>query len=116
MAKRKPLTPIQESARGEKCTFNLEGCKYGTDTTVLAHDTRYIPDSPRKCDMRAAYACVNCHDIVDGRKNSSIKPFEMGYEWGRAIGKTHVKLIQKELIKVAGIEPGLPKQLPRTRI
>ncbi len=114
MAKRKPLTPIQESAEGEHCVFYLPGCHPGSETTVLAHNTESVPNSPRKCDLRAAYACVNCHDKLDGREPWDWELFEKESRWGRAIARTHVRLMEKGLIKAAGIEqPGLPKQLPR---
>jgi hypothetical protein len=109
----KKLTKIQESARNEQCTFNLGVCNYDTTTTVLCHDTRNIPDSPRKSDARAAYGCSDCHDVMDERTTSHWKVHQAGYEWGRAIAKTHVRLIQKGLLRFEGIEPTAPKQLPR---
>ena len=111
MAKR--LTKIQESAHLEDCTFNFEGCTHNPEQTVLCHDTRYVEGSPRRCDARAAYGCMTCHDIVDDRLPNDMDMIEQGYEWGRAIAKTHVKLIEKGLLKFEGIEPAPPKQLPR---
>ena len=108
----KPLTKIQLSARGEECTFSLYECNCDPATTVLCHDTRFVPNSPRRCDARAAYGCSACHDVMDIRTNSGMTTETRGYEWGRAIARTHVKLIEKGLLTFEGIEP-IKKQLPR---
>ena len=106
------LTKIQESARGEDCTFNLARCNHDPATTVLCHDTRHVPNSPRRCDARAAYGCSYCHDVVDYRYIIPLSKTEFGDIWGRAIARTHVKLMEKGLLKFEGIEP-VQKMLPR---
>ena len=106
------LTKIQQSARGEYCTVDLVGCRMDTETTVLAHDTRSVIGSPRRCDARACYACVECHDRLDGRTNYPWEKYEKQARWQYAISKTHVKLIEKGLLTFEGIEP-IKKQLPR---
>jgi len=111
----KKLTAIQASAKGEDCTFNLTGfCCNSTDTTVLCHDTRHIPNSPRKCDSRAAYGCFACHDVMDAR-SGLLSSADKGYEWGRAIAKTHVRLRQKGLMTFVGMEAEQSKILPRKK-
>ena len=101
----KKLTPIQASARGERCTFNLMCCNYNPETTVLCHDTRFIDsNSPRKCDARAAYGCSNCHDAMDGRTEIKWGSRHMKrYTWATAIMKTHVRLMQKGLLTFEGV-------------
>jgi hypothetical protein len=109
----KALTPIQKSAKGEACTVLLSGCRIGNSTTVLAHKTSPVyPNSPRRCDHRACYTCVNCHDILDDRKPWKWMPFEKDAVWGKAIERTHVKLVEKGLMKIKGFE-FVAKILPR---
>ena len=100
----KPLTKIQESARGEYCTVDLVGCRMDTETTVLAHYTAQVLGSTRKHDLRACYACVECHDRLDDRTKYPWKQYEKQARWQYAISKTHVKLLEKGLIKIAGDE------------
>ena len=97
---------IRESARGEDCTLRLPGCMNDTKTTVLAH-------SPYKSfhgggislkpeDLFSCYACSNCHDVLDGRK-------QMPGDWNdhyilhafvRAMAETQRKFVEKGLIEV----------------
>lgn len=110
----KKLTKIQKSAKGELCTALLDGCRWeDTTTTVLAHNTESVPNSPRKCDLRAVYCCDNCHDRLDDRAPYFWVAYEKKAVWGRAIALTHVKLMEKGLITVVGVEFQPSKQLPR---
>ena len=111
----KPLTKIQASAKGEDCTFNLPGCSHDPEQTVLCHDTRHVPGSPRKHDLRAAYGDMNCHDLIDDRTPNDMDMIEQGYEWGIAIARTHVRLEAKGLIQIVGVEHEPSKILPRKR-
>ena len=108
----KKLTAIQASAKGEDCTFNLPGCSHDPEQTVLCHDTRHIPGSPRKHDLRAAYGDMNCHQIMDSNESP---PNTHGYIWGNAIARTHVRLEAKGLIQIVGVEHEPSKILPRKR-
>ena len=115
------LTKIQESARGELCTVmvddNCLGFLPDTTTTILAHKTNTVySNSPRRCDARSAYTCVYCHDVLDGRTSYDWKLYEKEAVWGEAIERTHVKLIEKGLLTFEGIEPELPKVLPRRKM
>ena len=112
----KPLTPIQASAKGESCTFNLLNCNYDHETTVLCHDTRTAFDGKRRSDARAAYGCSNCHDVMDGRTPNDMTSTLKGSIWGMAILKTHVKLMEKGLLHFEGVENKPPKQLPRRSV
>ena len=109
----KALTPIQLSAKGESCTFNLQWCNNNPETTVLCHDTRYVQGSPRRCDTRAAFGCSECHIQMDSLAYADMTTHQTGYEWGRAIFKTHVKLMEKGLLTFVGVENKPSKQLPR---
>ena len=108
----KKTTPIQASAKGEQCTFNLFCCNHDPETTVLCHDTRFVDsNSPRRCDARASYGCSECHLKMD---SNELNPDYHGYVWGRAIAKTHVRLMEKGLLHLEGVEvEPIPKVLPR---
>lgn len=110
----KKQTNIQKSANGEICTVMIDGVICASpETTVLAHKTEpTYRNSPRRCDARAAYSCVVCHDILDGRRPYSWSPYQKDATWGKAIERTHVKLIEKGLMKVEGLE-FVAKTLPR---
>ncbi len=62
------MSNITKSARGQACTIRLDGCNGGpnNETVVLAHLNG--GGMGAKClDIHGAYACANCHDILDGR-------------------------------------------------
>lgn len=70
------MSKFTESARGQVCTLRLEGCLLGTETVVLAHING--GGMAMKClDIHGAYACQNCHDLVDGRKKSNYSKEEL---------------------------------------
>ncbi|WP_211440968.1 nuclease domain-containing protein [Collimonas humicola] len=79
---KKPLTKIQASARDEECTlrFPFGICNYRTDTTVLCH-SNLLADGKgaglKAPDTEAAYGCVDCHDVLDGR---APRPAGFSYE------------------------------------
>ena len=110
----KPLTPIQSSAKGESCTFNMAGCNHNPETTVLCHDTRHVLGAAkRRCDSRSAYGCSECHSRIDGALVShEIK----GYIWDIAKMKTQIRLMEKGLLTFEGVENKPSKQLPRRSV
>lgn len=63
---------LRDSANGEECTVRIVGaCNGRTDTTVLAHLPELVADrgmAIKGIDEAAAFACVCCHDVVDGRR------------------------------------------------
>ena len=93
---------LRNSARGEMCTLRLQGCLPGTETVVLAH----VPGTGMKGigmkvpDVCSCYACMNCHDIIDGRKRG---------EWDyrdivRAMAETLMRFIEKGLLTIKGTQ------------
>ncbi len=84
---------LRDSARGEECTINIPGvCNHNTETTVLAHygepGEKGIGIKPD--DTSAAFACSDCHDILDGRAEN---PFPEGgcekqWYWFRGMRRT----------------------------
>lgn len=74
------MTPARKAARGQRCMVRLPGCDGGGETTVLAHyrlagycGTGVKPDD----DVFGAWACVNCHDAIDGRRNTGLPRVEL---------------------------------------
>ena len=69
-SRRKPMTKIQASARGEACTIRLPGiCMNRTETTVLCHSNQHSDGKGmglKAPDQCAAYGCFECHAVVDG--------------------------------------------------
>jgi len=91
---------LRDSARGEMCTLRLIGCLPGTETVVLAHapGTGTKGMGMKSIDICSCYACMNCHDIIDGRKRG---------EWDyrdivRAMAETLMRFIEKGLITIKG--------------
>lgn len=95
---------LRDSAMGEACTLEAPGvCNGYPETTVLCH----LPDeshgmSRKSDDFCAAYACSNCHDLIDGRHYLQAKA-KMNIEWylRRAMVRTWRRMIEKGLIKIA---------------
>jgi len=106
--KRKPIKSkkLRDSARGEDCTLNIAGvCNYDSSTTVLAH----LPDDSgtgkmggKSDDICAVYACSDCHDILDGKKdmqdygcvnNEEWEDYDIGYQH-RALKRTIRRMVE----------------------
>tara|TARA_R100000951_G_C2571544_1_gene158910 strand:+ start:51 stop:338 length:288 start_codon:yes stop_codon:yes gene_type:complete len=89
---------IRNSARGEDCSLRLQ-CS-SPETVILAHIGRNRGMAIKCGDHFAVYACSNCHDIIDGRVNSSFGKLELDGEKLRALEETQGKLINKGLLNV----------------
>ena len=79
-ASRPKMTEARKVAKGQSCMIRLPGCTGGGDTTVLAHyrlsgycGTGIKPDD----DVFGAWACANCHDAADGRRNCGLPKAEV---------------------------------------
>lgn len=92
---------IRKSAMGEECTLMIPGvCNANPETTVLCHlDVLSESGMGFKCsDLSAAYGCSACHDEMDGRTNV-LDEDEWHYLAGRAIVRTHIRMIEKGVLK-----------------
>lgn len=68
------MTDLRKLAEGRQCMIRLPGCDGGGETSVLAHYRMPGTGMGRKPpDLCGAWACANCHDIVDGRKQSEVE-------------------------------------------
>ena len=90
---------IRKSARGEDCSLRLGMCS-SPETVILAHIGRNRGMGIKCADYFAVYACSRCHDIIDGRVNSSFIDFDLDSEKLRALEETQGKLASKGLLCV----------------
>ena len=60
------MSKLTQSARNQDCQIRIDGiCNHDNTTTVLAH----LPGggmAGKKSDIHGAYACSDCHAVVDG--------------------------------------------------
>lgn len=96
------MSMITKSARGEHCTVRIPGvCKDRTETTVFAH-LNGGGMGLRHSDALGAYACFECHQVIDGHVRSD-HPHVVLLLWHlQAIARTLQILIDKGLVKLAG--------------
>ena len=66
-----------KSAQGKPCQLMLEGCMPENNTVVFCH-LNGAGMGMKALDIHGMYACVNCHDLIDGRKQAD-PPYEK--EW-----------------------------------
>lgn len=92
---------IRNAARGQNCSLRLPGCNRNPETTVFAHAPSIDNGMGLKTapDFWGAFACSNCHDVVDGRVSSSDHRILILERWIAGIYETQRKLIEMGLIK-----------------
>lgn len=111
---------LRDSARGEKCTLLLFGCKHDTETTVLAH-------LPSKIGLKgtgmkvpcwwACFACQNCHDILDRRYASAdFHALCTEKDILMAVQRTWARWFELGLLRVAGDEEKPPRKSKLSKI
>lgn len=63
------MSAITDLAKGQDCTIRLPGCRNETDTVVAAHFRMagISGTGIKPPDTCVAWACSDCHSIVDGR-------------------------------------------------
>lgn len=91
---------LRDGAKGEQCTVQLHPyCNMDPSTTVFAHanceDKGIGFKSP---DWWGAYACSDCHDVLDGRKKTDIDKHEIDECFVRGIYRTLKRRIDQDLI------------------
>lgn len=65
---------LRDSAKSQPCMIRLNGvCNGDASTTVLAH-LNGGGMGTKKSDMLAAFACSDCHDVVDRRVKHGFSP------------------------------------------
>ena len=89
------MSKLTKSAEGKVCQLRLEGCLPGTETVVAAH-LGGGGMAAKVSDLHIMYACMNCHDLFDGRKQAK-PPYEK--EWLELQGHRAVICTQKIMIR-----------------
>ena len=92
---------ITESARGMPCQVRLNGCMPDNETVVYAH-LNGGGMGTKQSDLHGMYACLNCHDIIDGRRqlDPPIESEWLEHQILRAVINTQKILLRKRLIKL----------------
>ena len=101
MGKNSLASKYTKSAQYKVCQLRLEGCLPGTETVVAAHLSGGGMGT-KQSDIHIMYACMNCHDIYDGRKSVS-PPYLREWldnEALRAVISTQKIMIKEGVIKL----------------
>jgi len=92
---------LRDYARGKHCTVRLNGCNPGpeNETVVLAHAPSASKGTGIKSeDWWGAWACSNCHDVMDGRVNPGLT--NKAPIWMRAIHETQACLARDGVLEI----------------
>ena len=94
------LTNLRDEAKHKPCMVRLPGCD-GGKTTVLAHYrlAGYSGMGQKPVDIMGAWACHNCHDIIDGRKKTEHDQKIIRLAHAEGCLRTAVALAKAEIIK-----------------
>lgn len=97
--KKKIISKITKSARGEPCLLRLDGCVSGgqNETTVFAH-LNSGGMGQKALDIHGAYACHSCHDKIDGRVQTDYDKSWLNELHLRAVIRTQEILVKKGLM------------------
>ena len=102
--KRLKSKKITDSAKGEDCTIRIPGvCNHNPETTVAAHYRMNGMSGAglKPHDTMIAYACSDCHAVVDGQKKTTADKEYLRNWHAEGVFKTQQILIEKGLIKIA---------------
>lgn len=97
------MSKLTKAARGQECTIQIHPyCNMNPETTVFAHAPSEDKGMSKKSpDWWGAYACSDCHDIVDGRHRvNDIDPSDIDRCFLRGIYRTLKSRIEQGLIKI----------------
>ena len=91
---------IRKSARDEDCCLQIHPyCNGNPETVVLCHlnsdGKGWAIKSP---DWFGVYGCSDCHDVIDGRRQTELDEAELLKCQMRGLYRTWQRLIEKGLI------------------
>lgn len=69
------MSKLRDAARDQECQVRIPGiCNFNRETTVLAHYrlSGTCGTSMKPLDLAGSWACSDCHDVIDGRRNTAI--------------------------------------------
>jgi hypothetical protein len=94
------IAKILQAARGEDCTFNVEGvCNHNPETTVWCHSNEAEDGKGygRKAhDIFGAFGCSDCHNFYD---NGPAPREEKQFYFHRAMKRSWKQLIKRGVLK-----------------
>jgi len=91
---------IRQSAKGKACALRIPGvCNGNPEKTVFAHLPGNKGIGTKNHDLFGVYACSDCHDWLDGRKENKLC-LNKEWEFLRALQETQIILYQQGLIEV----------------
>jgi len=91
---------IRNAAKGQRCTLRLNRCSNDPEETIFAHAPSCDNGMGLKqaADFWGAFACSNCHDIVDSRIPNNDMRIMVLERWIAGIYATQKILIEAGLI------------------
>jgi Protein of unknown function (DUF1364) len=95
------VSKLTQAARGQDCQVRLPNiCNFNPETTVLAHYrlAGTCGTGIKPPDLLGAWACSNCHDVIDGRAHIP-GPFNVKLAHAEGCLRTIYQLIKKGLLK-----------------
>jgi hypothetical protein len=80
------IPKLRASARGQTCTFMLDGCGYDDGTIVLCHcRVNYLGMAAKPPDYFSAFGCSSCHEKIDAHRLDAADEYKA---WLCAIKRT----------------------------
>jgi len=95
---------LRKEARGRDCQIRLPGvCNGNPETTVLAHYRASFVTGfgykPESADICGAWACSDCHDVVDRRRSSYMDHADIDRLFLHGVLRTIAALVAEGKIK-----------------
>lgn len=90
-----------KSAEGQECQIRIPGyCNFNPETTIFAH-INGAGMGFKHHNIHGAYACSNCHDVVDGRrKHNEFTNDEVELMFLQGVVRTQIIMIEIGIIKI----------------
>ena len=95
MAKQDKYT---KSARGQMCLVRLPGCNFNPETTVFAH-LNGAGMALKHLSIHGAYACSNCHAILDGAKTDLSREYILIAHYEGMV-RTQQKMVKEGILNL----------------
>ena len=93
------MSKIRKSARNEDCSVRLPSvCNFNPETTIFAHLGNSFSAANRSNDIHGCYCCSDCHDVIDGRRKTTLAVIDLQIAKYDAMMETQLKLMEKELL------------------
>jgi len=90
---------LRKMAKGQDCQIRAPGCNFNPETTVLAH-LGGAGMGLKKHDLFGAWACCDCHALVDGAMYSERAVWSRKMMHLEGVIRTQEKLIEMGVIHV----------------